>query len=455
MRDSEITKRNESRGMMKSTNAASAATMRNTSARLFLLSMLFGSLFLAGCGGGASSSLSSSTSIGDTVYTYQGVSNVTPQSFGETPPFWTFVLGQTESSFRYNGPTYGSATSVVSGNYSVDNGYLALTSQGQPLAAQGFALTVPSEAALLRPGSSSIPPVITAGMTSCPVIENSETFLFVALPGAAWYGSSTAAYGSVQASTDSTGTNWSFSNQTQSLLAGSGSPPSYPASFTATCGQGFNGYSVGVLGTTTWPTFSPEIAVSPNGFFTETATGAETSNANGGTNYAQQPFVGVVAPSSALSTTSLAAAQYLGLMYESFPANGGYSQTLTTQIVSFGTVVAGSGSTLTGGVFPNDDPSQTPAANITVNFGSQSATQNGLYNGVTVTIPDTSSIAGTCANNGGTPGTGANGSLTCSFDAVAVAGNPKNNFAIFLIGQDPTRSNAPFGLYLYQQQQQQ
>ncbi len=146
-----------------------------------------------------------------------------------------------------------------------------------------------------------------------------------------------------------------------------------------------------------------------------------------------------VAPASALSASSLVAAKYLGFMYESLPKSSTVNQSLTTQLVSFGSAAAGAGTAMTGGVFPDDDPHRLRRANITVNFG----TQSGLYTAATVTIPDTSTVAGTCAKNGGTPGTAPSGSLTCGFAAVAIAGNPNSKFAVFLIGQDPTQSNAP------------
>ena len=451
----ESTRRNERRAMLKSKYKHLVQTRnRSMSAGMLLLSMLLGGLAVSGCAGGTSTSAPSTAS--GTAYTYQGVTNVTQVTSAQTYiPFWTFVLEGAENSFSYDNAVYiNNLPLITSGTYSADSGYLALTSQSSvgnspafQLANAGYALTIPGEAALLRPGDFTQPPVVTAGMNSCPVISSGEKFLFVALPGFFWKAANAVAYGSVQASTDSTGTTWSFSNQSQSPLAGSGTPSAYPASFTGTCGQGVTGYSIGVLPTVTWGSYEPQISVSPNGFFTETTTGQEIG-VNGG--YAQPPLVGVVAPSSALNTTSIVSGKYLGFLYE--PLSVSASTQTATQLVSFGAAAAGSGSGMTGGVFPNDDPSQTPAANITVNFGSQSATQNGLFTGVTVTIPDTSA-AGNCGKNGGTSGAGSNGSSTCSFTAVAIVGNPKNNFVIFLIGQDPTQGDAPFGLYLYQQQQ--
>jgi hypothetical protein len=437
----------EIRGKMANAITTSTKSGRKILASVLLFSTAFGALVMAGCGGSASPSTPTSTK--DSVYTYQGVGNVVPANENAAAyiPFWTFVVGETESSFRYNDITATTTSSdVVSGSYVADSGYLALQPVGGSLT---YALTIPGEAALLRPGNNTTPPVIAAGMTSCPVLKSSETFLFVALPGAYWTSTGNAAYGTIQASTDSTGTAWSFSGQSQSLLASTGTPPPYPASFTGTCGQGITGWSVGVVPTIAAPYNNATLSISPSGFFTESATGEQTGS-NIGANYPQPPFVGLVAPSSALDTTSLAAGKYLGFMYESLPGNSQAPPT-ATQLVSFGTVTPGSGTMIIGGVFPKDDPSQTPASNITVNFGSESASQDGLYTGVAVTIPDTSTIAGTCAKNGGTSSTSSSGALLCSFPAVAVAGNPTGKFAIFLIGQDPTQSNAPFGLYLYQQ----
>lgn len=460
MSEFENTARNGNRKTMKSNNTASAQFGK--SAGRFLLPIAFCGLLMSGCASGKPGTQTPPTATGDDVYTYQGVGNKTAKTATQNYNLsWSLTLSQSDSFFQYTGTYLNSVQNgtsevevgtVVSGNYVADSSYLTLTSAGQSSGAQGYALSIPGQAALLRPGDGTTPPVVTAAMNSCPVLTNSATYLFVALPGVFWDPSTSAAYGSLQASTDATGTNWSFSNQSQSLFAGSGSPSSYPASFTGTCGQGTSGYGIGVLPTITWPNSNPTISVSPGGFFTETATGQQTDVGGLGTDYAQQPFVGVAAPSSALDTTSLAAAKYLGFMYESLPITSS-NQSLTTQLVSFGSAVAGSGTTMTGGVFPNDDPSQTPAANIAVNFGSQSATQNGLYTGVTVTIPDTTEThigVNYCTNNGGISGTGTNGSQTCSFSAIAVAGNPNSKYAVFLIGQDPL-TTAPFGLYLYQQ----
>lgn len=452
----QLARRNR-RGMMTNNRESKTGMLRAAVGRS-ALSILCGGLFLLGCGG-SSDSNSSAAPAGE-VYSYQGVSNLTPATTGAAyVPFWSFVLEGNENSFSYSSsfdPTNNLAQ-VTSGTYSADGAYLALTSHqsgngsGSQLANAGYALTIPGEAALLRPGSTAAVPVVTAQMSSCPAISSGETFLFVALPGAYWNAATSAAYGSIQASTDSTGSTWKFSNQSQSLLAASGSPPSYPASFNGTCGQGTLGYNIGVLATTTSPYYDPQIAVSPNGYFAESTTGSTVPTVVT-PQEVQQPLVGVVAPSSALNTANVAAAKYLGLLYESLPST---SASPTTELVSFGSSIAGSGTTMTGGVFPKDDPTQTPAANITVNFGVQSSTQNGLYPGVIVTEPDTTETqigVNHCTANGGTSGTAVNGSATCSFNAVAVVGNPKNVFAIFLLGLDPLQSSAPFGLYLYQQQ---
>lgn len=432
--------------------------------RTFSLLALCGGLFLSGCSGGGTNATSSSTPTG-TVNTYQGVSNVTTTAGVLYVPFWTFTLEGTENSFSYDSSfdALSELPQYDTGTYSSDGQYLALTSQiaqgangpAFQLANAGYALTIPGEAALLRPGNTATPPVVTAGMTSCPVVSSAETFLFIVLPGSYWNAASSAAYGSVQATTDSTGGTWKFTNQNQSLLSGNGMPPQYPASFSATCGQGTTGYSIGVLPTPTSPYYDPQISISPNGFFTEETTGSPL----GATTLilpseVQQPFVGFAAPTAAVNTNSLVAAKYLGFEYEFVTTPGQSSAATSTQLVSFGPAASGSGTTLTGGAFPKDDPTQTPAANITVNFGTQSATQNGLYPSVTVTEPDTTETqtgVNHCTNGGGTSG-GTTGSLMCSFKAVAIAGNPKNNFAIFLIGLDPIQGGAPFNLYLYQQQ---
>jgi hypothetical protein len=87
---------------------------------------------------------------------------------------------------------------------------------------------------------------------------------------------------------------------------------------------------------------------------------------------------------------------------------------------------------MTGGAYPNDDVTQTPPSNITIDLGTQDSSNNGLYKSVTVTVPDTYR---TCIQQ---PygGTDANGKPTCIFQGEAVAGNPSGKYAVFVTVND-------------------
>ena len=114
-----------------------------------------------------------------------------------------------------------------------------------------------------------------------------------------------------------------------------------------------------------------------------------------------------------------------------------------------------------GGLFPNDDVTQPPNADISINFGKQDSTVNGLYPSAVVTRPDPNQNCVTLLAQGSTakltPGSNAQGYPICSFPAIAVIGNPEGKFVIFLDGLDYTANSiatqigAPMQIYLYQQ----
>jgi hypothetical protein len=79
-----------------------------------------------------------------------------------------------------------------------------------------------------------------------------------------------------------------------------------------------------------------------------------------------------------------------------------------------------------GGVFPNDDPTQPPGENVTIDLGTQDANNNGLYPAATITVSG------------------------INFPAAAVVGSLENKYAVFLIAEDTT-NNVPLAIYLFQQ----
>ena len=115
--------------------------------------------------------------------------------------------------------------------------------------------------------------------------------------------------------------------------------------------------------------------------------------------------------------------------------------------------VPGSGTAVTGGAYPNDDVTQTPLSNITIDLGQQDASTNGLYTGVTVTVPDTYSACATTSFGG----TDANGNPTCIFHGDAIVGQPNGKYVVFVTVNDVSlaishyTADAALDFFLYQQ----
>ncbi len=190
------------------------------------------------------------------------------------------------------------------------------------------------------------------------------------------------------------------------------------------------------------------------GFFLEDqATGSQTSQKPDATS-----FVGAIQPAAPLNTASIVAGTYAGFMRH---ASIGPLVSLT-QPIGFGQITAGSGTSLTGGTFLNDDISQFQNSNIVINLGAQDAANNGLYPLASITMPDPK---GYCYNGWynptfpglttGTPGVDQFGNETCTFNAVAVVAYAESKYSIFIAATDiiynDTATSVPMGIYLFQQ----
>jgi len=257
------------------------------------------------------------------------------------------------------------------------------------------------------------------------------------LPISTWTSGKDPAYGSFQVNSvqpTSTGSTWNFSSLTEFTLAKAQSQGTTLPS--GICAQSAVGEVVSIPPSITTGN-TTTVAVGPSGFLIMN-NGQNTSGA-----------VGLIQPSSAVDTTSLLSANYLGFISEPaipIPLSG---VPTANQIAFFGCSNSGckaSGSSLVGGAFPNDDPTQPANTNITINLGAQNATNNGLFDSATVTIPDPTSAC----TAPGIPGTDSQGNPTCTLPAVAVSGNPENKFAIFLITQDLV-NQSPMVIYLFQE----
>jgi hypothetical protein len=409
---------------------------------------------------------------------------------GQSPGAWTVSIDDSKNTFSYQPVTYPAA--AISGSLQSSGGFLQLSNGG-------LAYEVPGRTIVLRPGSSTTPPVFAVPQTQCYPIVGKVRFQYMGMfPGAEQNDVSLATltdplyYGSVVASTDSTGKHWGFENLQggsgiSTLLTNQGAPPASfvlgSTSFNATCTSANSQNAIGFPSTsllsTYWSNFTgnspgavtrtiPAKAVSntwvgPSGFFVTDQSDPTNASGSGTT------VAGVVEPSSALTTSTIASEQYLGFLYQAAfttqyanPAGGFFNTPLAalTAPIGFGQVVAGSGSTLTGGIFPNDAVTGTPNSDTILTLGSQDPVYNGLYPSATITVLDP---AQNCVNfnsgqitpaaAGAKPGINANGYITCTFPAVAVVGNPEGKYVIFVNSYNWAvgYGGAPMQLYLFQQ----
>jgi hypothetical protein len=373
----------------------------------------------------------------------------------QSPGTWTLTLDNTKNTFSYQAVTYpASPNTPVSGTIRSSHGFTVLTSNGT---SAGYALEVMGRFAILRPGGVNTPPVLAAPQTSCYQLTGRSRFQYAAVPaGAAGVVTTppTFGYGSVVASTDSTGKSWQFENMQGNVVSG-------PASFTAMCGSvgsltaiSFTGQQSVLNGLwTPFPVDVPTastgsvISIGPTGLFVADQSDPTMDQPTGAS------ISGVMEPTSALSTNDIESKQYLGFMYQgatTIGLNGVPPTPPITSPVSFGT-------TLTGGDFPNDDVTQTPNIDMSITLGKQDTTYNGLYLNASVTVADP---AQNCANFTGYPsgvapisGINAQGYNICTFSGIAVAGDPEGRYAIFVNTYNwaARLGGAPMQFYLLQQ----
>jgi hypothetical protein len=390
-----------------------------------------------GCGGGSSQS----TDI------QQGLATPPPASpintyIGTTGDVWTSKINHTAAQINGEDITLNgvSLAGSIIGTFDSGGGFLdvTLTTVPNQLTDQtvGFALDIPGRMAMVRYGDTTYPLVPLAPTDACPTIGGTVTYNYVTIPGATpeggtanWIPGTDSTYGTFQVSLDAS--TWNFSNITQFTLTGTA--PSSPGTGLPAgyCGIGRTGYTV----TAASNAINPPVATvtmgfGPSGFFLEdngsaqaTPVGVVPSNAVG----AGVGAIGAIQPSSALGTGAVVGATYLGFYYE--PGIKGGAP--VTQLASFG--CAGSScpsppspTAIIGGVFPNDDPTQPPGQNVTIDLGAQDPNNNGLYPSATVTV------------------SGVN------FPAAAVVGSMENKYAVFLIAED-TVNNVPLAIYMFQQ----
>jgi hypothetical protein len=407
-------------------------------------------LLSAACGGKSDlnltpSGLPPSSQAGD-LNSYVGTQGTDP-STGDSGAIWQLTINHTTNSFSAS--DYAAQLVSANGLFAFDGGFLNLsqTNPSPAFQADGFAIEIPGRVAFFRPGFNSFDStqdIVTSASSPVASVPGNclglfdVTFQFVTLPTSTWTAGTDTAYGSFQANSvmpSSSGNTWNFSNLTQFNLAKTQSQTE-PTLSDGICAQSAVGTVVSIPAASATGN-AITVAVGPSGFLVLN-NGQNTSGA-----------VGLIQPSTALNTSSLLSANYLGFISEPaipIPLSG---VPTANQIAFFGCPSSGcpaSGNSLVGGAFPSDDPTQPANTNITINLGTQNATNNGLFDVATVSIPDP---AGVCTAPG-VAGKDSQGNPTCTLPAAAVAGNPENKFAIFLIAQDIV-NQSPMAIYLFQE----
>jgi hypothetical protein len=382
------------------------------------------------CGGGSGSSSSSDPKTPPAAGPFNSYIGTSPfdatasaigrSGTGNAYGVWDVSFDHTNSGFSvFDVTTQGNNTDFysaeVNGSFAMSGGFLSLTQTNDPLnnpPPAGVAFEIPGRVAILRQGDPTIP-VTALVPTGCPSIAATTKFNFVVLPTDTWAQNTDAAYGSLSIAAD--GSTWTLTSYQQSTLAGAVAPNSRAKLPPGTCAATVAGTAVFVPSDPTL-ILPKTIAVGPSGFYI--ADQGEDVNSNG--NPGQ---IGVMQPSSALTTSDVLSHQYLGFTYE--PGADAASLIPETQMASFS--ASSPAGQLVGGVFPNDDPTQLAATNLVINLGTQDATTSGLYPNVVIT----NQFTGT------------------TYPAIAVVGNPGGKYAIFIIGEDMDYS-LPIGIYLFQ-----
>jgi hypothetical protein len=377
-------------------------------------------LLMAGCGGGSSTSSTATWP------------STTPPATSETntyigtqvPGLYTVTIDHTGNTFSYQDVSTSSAT--VSGTFTTDaSGFLALSTGG-------YALEQLSRAVLLLPptvssGNGEVTPasvpIFAINAPSCQVIPTRTEFEYIAPPdeyfgsitNTAYSGQRSVNSGLVYASTDTKGADWNFGGELQYALGGSSGTATIPDAVSATCSAGSGSSSSLVQSTITVPSsLAANFAIGPTGYFVEDRYASDGIS-----------FIGAVKPSSAVDLGQLSGTTFLGTESQAATGPTGVPAVYPPSLVSF---TSSASSTLTGGAFPSNDPTQTPAANYTIKLGTQDPVNFGYFPSATITE--------TCTNCTG-----------ASQPAYALVTDAGGKLSIFVV----MNSGVPTGFVLFQQ----
>jgi hypothetical protein len=436
-------------------NLGSAGTPGQTGPQTYMAPIMAGTAN-SGATGGATSQLAtyivddSASTFSQTTTSFSGAQQGTQDNNAGT--FTVLARGLRRLATTYSFP-YANNGAVTGTTYSSAN---------QPIS---YAVELAGQAGGLvqLQGQAATPLAATA---VCPAISTAQTYQFITLPAAvtssasvnnlAWNPSSQTAFGSVSIS--ASGTAYSLGNIQQFTLPASGGQPAAPtAAYAATasghCSQTPYGYTLSVPDTVTvsgsnTATPSAAIGIGPTGLLVENNGGSADNLLGAGTG-----AIGVPQPASALTTSSVVGAQYLGFVYGSGVSSNsasGWSSTLASfgfaaQPSTCTSVAPGTATLIYGGDFPSNDPASSAVqanggygnCNLAIDLGTQSSTSNGLYPHATVTIGSGFSAGTSIALD----------TFPVSFPAVAVVGQLAGKYVILLVGKDKVQA---WSIYLMQ-----
>ncbi len=473
--------------------ATAGSWTKATSRCVASLALLIPGMLVSGCASGSTVATTSSTQLngpraymapyvvgdtapGNSVSAYQ--IDDTAQSFTKS----TYALGQVDGAAQLGARIYyaGTTTSLKRGLLSLGTTYEFLfggniTTYSTPQTGS-WAVELPNQSGgLVQLLGQPVEPIVPA--TNCPDFKTSQTYWFLTLPTTfgdsrtyVWDPTLETVYGSVDVS--GSGSTITFANIQQYALPSAFDldptlgPPEPPATVvtspqTGACSQTYYGNTTVVPANLTvtnpgpgsaTPTVSV-VGIGPTGLL------VESNAADGESRLA--PFyqdllgagtgaIGLPKPSSALDTSALVGAQYLGFDYGAGSGHNDWSSLVTsfgfaTQPAGCQSVASQTSTMIYGGDFNGNNPAAPGIqanggfgnCDIAIDLGTQDPDNNGLYPAATVYV--------------GPFYVGNQTGADYNFPAVAIAGQLGGKYAIFLLGVDFTGfPNQAWGIYLLQ-----
>ena len=344
----------------------------------------------------------------------------------------------------------------LSTTYTSNGGILSTPIKG------GYAVELAGKAGgLVQLATQPATPLVSTA--NCPSFPTAQTFQFITLPTSTWDPKTQTAFGSVSIGTS--GSNVNLSSIQQFTLPVNGGAPAAPAtSYSATADGACsptpygNTISVPASVTVTNPGQSETytnpviLGIGPSGLLVESIQNIGFVNSSSDVLGDSTGAIGVPQPSSAVDTSAVVGAQYLGFIYGAGAAAPSASSALSwsSNLASFGfagsptlpsacSAFAAQIGTLASGIYGGEMTATQASGSgygncdFAIDLGTQSATSNGLYPSATVWMGSGFSANPTQS--------------TYSFSAVAIVGQLQGKYVILLIGEDSTQ---PWSLYLMQ-----